>query len=80
MAKVILSIKQKQIMGHGELTCGCQWRQSGMDGAFGVGGCKLLHLEGMGNGVLLHSTGNSVWLGHLAVQQKLKKHCQLTEL
>ena len=28
-----------------------------MDGEFGVGGYKLLHLEQMGGGVLLHSTG-----------------------
>ena len=30
------------------------------NGDFGVGGCKLLHLEWMGNGVLLYSTGNCV--------------------
>ena len=33
---------------------------SGMDGEFGVGRCKLLHLEWMGNEVLLYSTGNCV--------------------
>ena len=33
---------------------------SGMDGKFGVGRCKLLHLEWIGNEVLLHSTGNYV--------------------
>ena len=31
-----------------------------MERKFGVGGCKLLHLEWMGNEVLLHSTGNCV--------------------
>ena len=35
-------------------------RGSGMDGQFGFGGGKLLHLEWMGNVVLLYSTGNSV--------------------
>ena len=33
---------------------------SGMDGEFGVGGYKLLHLEWLGNGVLLYSTGHSI--------------------
>ena len=31
---------------------------SGMDGEFGVGICKLLHLEWISNEVLLYSTGN----------------------
>ena len=53
---------------------------SGMDGEFGVHRCKLLHLEWMGYGVLLYSTGNYVWLGHFAVQQKWEKHCKLTIL
>ena len=35
---------------------GRQW----MDGEFGVGRCKLLHLEWISNGVLLHSTGNCI--------------------
>ena len=44
---------------HGEQTCGCQGKEggSGMDEEFGVGRCKLSHLEGMGSGVLLYSTG-----------------------
>ena len=29
-----------------------------MDGEFGVGRCKLLHLEWIGNEVLLYSTGS----------------------
>ena len=33
---------------------------SGMDKEFGVGRCKLLHLEWINNEVLLHSTGNYV--------------------
>ena len=35
-------------------------RESRMDGELGVGGCKLLHLEWMGKGVLLYSMGNCV--------------------
>ena len=34
--------------------------QSGMDREFGVGRCKLFHLEWMGSGGLLCSTGNYV--------------------
>ena len=44
--------------GHGEQPCSCQGR--GMDGEFGVGRCKLLHLEWISNAVLLYSTGNHV--------------------
>ena len=33
---------------------------SGTDWEFGVSRCKLLHLEWMGNEVLLYSTGNSI--------------------
>ena len=63
MAQTILSTKHKQIrdiesrlvvarLGWGE---GC-----GIDREFGVDGCKLLHLEWIGDGVLLYSTGNNV--------------------
>ena len=46
---------------HGEQTCGFQGGSgSGMDLEFGVGGCKLLHLKWMGNGILLYSTGDYV--------------------
>ena len=30
-------------------------------GEFGVGRCRPLHLEQMGDGVLLYSIGNCVW-------------------
>ena len=33
---------------------------SGMDGEFGVGKCKLLHLEWIVNKVLLYSTANYI--------------------
>ena len=31
-----------------------------MEGKFGVGGCKLFHLEWTSNEVLLYSTGDSI--------------------
>ena len=34
--------------------------ESGKDGEFGVGRCKVLHLEWMENEVLLQSTGNYI--------------------
>ena len=57
-----LSTKQKQTHGHREQTCRCQ-RQgggSGINGEFGVGRCKLLHLEWINNEVLLYSTENYI--------------------
>ena len=53
-----LSAKQKQTHGHREQTCGCQGR--GMDGEFGVGSCKLLHLEWISTEVLQYSTGSYI--------------------
>ena len=35
-------------------------RESGMDWEFGVGRCKLLHLEWINNEVLLYSSGNYI--------------------
>ena len=48
--------------GRREQTCGCHggWGRSEMDREFGVGRCKLLHLEGMSNEVLLYSTENYI--------------------
>ena len=48
--------------GQGEQACGCQGRGRGrgMDWEFGVGRCKLLHLEWISNEVLLYSTGNYI--------------------
>jgi len=31
-----------------------------MDGDFGIGGCKVLHLEWISNEVLLYNTGNYI--------------------
>jgi len=37
-----------------------EWGGSEMDGEFGAGRCKLLHLEWINNDVLLYSTGNYI--------------------
>ena len=41
-------------------TCGCPAGGSGRDWEFEGSRCKLLHLEWMGNKVLLYSTGNYI--------------------
>ena len=53
MAQMNLSTKQKQTHRHREQTCGCREGGSRMDREFGVSRCKLLHLEWIGNEVLL---------------------------
>ena len=60
IAQMNLSTKQKQTHGHREQMCGCQGGGggSGINREFGVGRCKLLHLEWIGNEVLLYSTRN----------------------
>ena len=57
-----LSTKQTQIMDmEGRpVFAGGDGGERGMDGEFGAGRCRLLHLERMGDGVLLYSTGNSI--------------------
>ena len=48
MVQMNLSTEQKQTHRHGEQTCGCplgRKERSGLDEEFGVGRCKLLHLE-----------------------------------
>ena len=63
MAQMILSTQQKQITAR-LVVLG--WAGSKWDGETVQGlGCKLLYLEWMGNGALLYSTGNWVWLGSL---------------
>ena len=48
------------------MTCVCPgWGGREMEWEFGVGRCKLLHLEWMGNEVLLYNTGKCVkYLGN----------------
>ena len=56
MAQMTLPTKQKWITDLEDL-----WLPgggNGMDWEFGVGRCKLLHLEWINNGVLLYNTGN----------------------
>ena len=57
-----LPTKQKQTQGHREQTCGCQggWGREWDGWEFGVGRCKLLHLEWISNEVLLYSTENYI--------------------
>ena len=54
MAQMNLFIRHKQIHRHREQTCGCQGGGSGMDWEFGVGRCKLLHMEWISNEILLY--------------------------
>ena len=60
MAQMVLTVQQKKSHGHGEQTYGCRRGKggSGMNQEFGVGRCKLLHLEWINNEVLLYRTGN----------------------
>ena len=53
--------KQQQTRRHREQTCGYQVRGGiGMVRELGFGRCKLLHLELIGNKVLLYTTGNYI--------------------
>ena len=64
MAEMIIPTKEKQIMDMKSrlvVAGGVEGlERSGMNGDLGVGKCKLLHLEWLSSGVLLHSTGNYV--------------------
>jgi len=62
MAQRVLSRKQKQIMAkESRLVVPRRERGgNGMDEAYGVWGCTLLHLECMGSGALLYSPGKCV--------------------
>ena len=54
--------KQKQItdMENRHVVAMGEREESGMDGEFGIGRCKLLYLEWISNEVLLRSTGNCI--------------------
>ena len=62
MAEMNLPTKQKQItdMETQLVVARGKGEGNGMDGEFGVGRCKLLHLEWISNEVQLFSTGDSV--------------------
>ena len=75
-----LSTEPKQTLSYRELSCGCQGGggESEMDIAFGVGRCKLLHIEWISNEVLLYSTGNyiqSLLIEHNERQYEKKNVC-----
>ena len=50
---------RKETHGHGEQTCSYQGGGGG-SGISSVNRCKLSHLEGISNEVLLYSTGNYI--------------------
>ena len=52
-----LSTEKKKTHGLGEQTCGCRL---GGEWEFGVNRCKLLHLEWIGNEMMLYSTGDYI--------------------
>ena len=68
-----LSTKQKQKQTHrpSDQTCGCQE----MGREYGVGRCKLLHVERINNEVLLYSTGNYIQYSRLAIMGKHIEEC-----
>lgn len=57
-----LTTKQKQTHRHRRQTCGSkgEGERKGMDWESGVSRCKLLHIEQIGNKVLLYSTENYI--------------------
>ena len=61
MAQTNLSTEEK-IMDLREETYGCRGEggRSGSDWESGVNRCRLLHLEQIGNEILLYSTGNYI--------------------
>ena len=50
--KIIMNIENRLVVA--------REGESGMNGEFGVGRCKLLHLEWISNEALLYSTGNYI--------------------
>ena len=55
-----LATIQKQTQRYGERTWGCQEGGRGVDWEFGVGRCKLLHLEWINSMVLMYNTQNYI--------------------
>ena len=56
-------LKTETDHGHGGQTSVCRgWEGEEREAnrELGVGRCRLFHLEWMGDGVLLHSTGNTI--------------------
>ena len=68
MTSKLTDIENRPVVAKGD------WGGSGRDGEFGVGRCKLLHLEWISNEVLLCSTGDYVQsLGIDHDERKYKK-------
>ena len=53
--KQIMDMESRLVFARGERG------ERGTDRKFGIGICRLLHLEWMADGVLLYSTGKCVW-------------------
>ena len=73
-------IYKTETASHRNQTCGCQAARREMDWEFGVGRCKLLHLEWI-NKVLLYSTGNHIQspgINHSGKEYKKKNVCICT--
>ena len=60
MVQMNLSIEKKCMDLRIDLWLPSGWGGSRMDWESGVNRCKLLHLEGVSNEVLLYSTGNYI--------------------
>ena len=63
MARMNLHTKQKQTHRYRKQSCGYQGGEEGgseMDGKFGVGKDKILHLKWISSEVLLLNTGNYI--------------------
>ena len=60
MEQMNLSTKQKQTHRESRLAIAKEEGGKGTDLEFGVGRCKLLHLEWINNKVLLYSTRNYI--------------------
>ena len=52
--KKLVPMENRLVVANGE------WEKNGMDWEFGVGRCKLLHLEWIINEILLYSIGNCI--------------------
>ena len=80
MTQTNLSMRQKQTQRHRKEACGCQRgrrMREGMDWEFGVSRCKLLHIEQLGNKVLLYSSENYIQYPEIKHNGKEYEKCIL---
>ena len=67
-------LQNRNRLRHGEQTRGYQGGGSQMNWEFGVGSCKLFHLEWISNEVLLYSQGTiSSLLGKTVIEDNMRK-------